>query len=490
MHTEKRSNGDRSWFLLKKEQDLRSSVSPCLAASSAASVLYTVTKQAFIAVALASSAAAAQAPEAQLVVTSAVPDAASQTVTINGSNFGRRPFVTLDLVPITVKAAIDTQILAAVPIDQMPPGQYFLTVSRGPSAIERASVQLIIGAPAEKRIQTNGAPAPSLGGSDPAARVGDRVITVAEVDREWWRTDPGNQIALSREIHERRRRVVQTLVADELIAREAAARGLTPEALLAEEIPKRTIEMPEAAIASLYLGLGDNTRGATLDQLRPARRAGLQQVTEPEVARMNYIEELMKVSTRAEILLVAPRVQVERTAQDATLGPPAAPIEIVAFGDFQSDEYAKFASALGRVRDTFGDRVRVVFKNLATLGPESVAAAEAAQCARAQGKFWEYHDALVGAPGSLGPTHLRQTAAAVGLNRTAFDACVDGGTFRSMVRASIDEAGRYGIRGSPSFLVNGQLALDPPTFLSPFDFFKRIIEEELGRQAKDASPRR
>ncbi len=435
-------------------------------------------------------AAAAQAPDAQLVVTGAVPDAASQTVTITGGNFGNRPFVTLDLVPITVRAAIDTQILASVPIDQMPPGQYFLTVSRGPSSTERGSIQLVLGASAAKRSESGPAPEPALGGADPAARVGDRVITVADVDREWRRTAPGSQLALSREIYGTRRRIAQALVADELIAREAASRGLTPEALLAEEIPKRTIEMPESAVTSLYESLGETTRGATLEQLRPALRAWLQRVTEPEVARMNYVEELMKVSTRAEILLVAPRVEVDRLAQDATMGPPAAPVELVVFGDFQSREYARLAQAFGQVRDTFGDRVRVVFKNLATIGPESVAAAEAAQCAKAQGKFWEYHDNLLRGSGPLGPSRFGQAAQAIGVSRTAFDACVDGGTFRGAIRESLDEAARYGIRGVPSVLVNGQLALDPPSFLSPFDFFKRIIEEELGRQAKDASPGR
>ena len=189
------------------------------------------------------------------------------------------------------------------------------------------------------------------------------------------------------------------MAADELLAREAAARGLTVAALLAEEIPKRIITTPDAAVRSLYEGLGDRARGATLEQMRPALRAWLQRITEPELAKMTYIEELMKVSTRAENFLVAPRVTVERTAQDAALGPATAPVELVAFGDFQNTEYARFARAFGRVRDTFGDRLRLVVKNLPTLGSSSVAAAEAAQCALAQGKFWPYHDALLVPPG-------------------------------------------------------------------------------------------
>ena len=58
---------------------------------------------------------------------------------------------------------------------------------------------------------------------------------------------------------------------------------------------------------------------------------------------------------------------------------------------------------------------------------------------------------------------------------------------RGVVQQALDEARRYGVQTSPSFLINGRLAPDPPPFLPPFDFFKRLIEEELGLQAKAAS---
>lgn len=434
------------------------------------------------------------AQDAPLAVTSAVPDSGGQSVTITGLNFGPSPFVTLDLVPLSLRSVTDTQIVAAVPISMMPPGDYLLTVSRGPSPAETGSFQLIIGAAKPKPLAAEtGSPgsrvsaAPSGAGAERAAQVGDRVITVAEVDREWQRTDPAGFIALSRQIYEIRRRIADTMAADELLAREAAARGLTVAALVAEEIPKRIITTPDAAVRSLYEGLGDRARGATLEQMRPALRAWLQRITEPELAKMTYVEELMKVSTRAENFLVAPRVAVERTAQDAALGPATAPVELVAFGDFQNTEYARFARAFGRVRDTFGDRLRLVVKNLPTLGSSSVAAAEAAQCALAQGKFWPYHDALLVPPGIVGATQFKRVAADLGLDPAPFDACVDRGAMRGVVQQALDEARRYGVQSSPSFLVNGRLAPVPPSFLPPFDFFKRLIEEELGLQAKAAS---
>ena len=315
---------------------------------------------------------------------------------------------------------------------------------------------------------------------------------MAEVDREWQRTDPGSYIALSRQMYEMRRRIADTMAADELLAREAAARGLTMAALLAEEIPKRIITTPDSAVRSLYEGLGDRARGATLEQMRPALRAWLQRITEPELAKMTYVEELMKVSTRAENFLVAPRVagralgagcraRVRRRRRS----------RLVAFGDFQNTEYARFARAFGRVRDTFGDRVRLVFKNLPTLGSASVAAAEAAQCALAQGKFWPYHDALLVPPGIVGAAQFKRARGRSGtrLRGRSMPASIAARCAASCSRP-LDEARRYGVQTSPSFLINGRLAPAPPPFLPPFDFFKRLIEEELGLQAKAVGSRR
>lgn len=443
------------------------------------------TRVAAITFAFATSAAAAIAQQVaapQLVVTGAAADPSGTTVTITGSNFGPRPFVVLELVPLPVQVAVDTQIVATAPVNQMPPGEYLLTVSRGPLPAEIGSFVLKLGnAAAASPGGASTSPAPMPAGSEPAAKVGDRVITIAEVDEEWRRTNPTANLRLRRDFYDARRRIVDKMIEDELLAREAAARRITVDALLKEEIPKRRVPLPDSAVTSLYQELGDTTRGASLEQMRPALRAWLEKNTEPELARMNYIEELKKTSTRAELLLVAPRVQVEHSPQDPALGPATAPIEIVAFGDFQSSAYARFAQAFGKVRDTFGDRVRLVFKHLPALGPESMAAAEAAQCANAQGKFWPFHDALLAHNGAV-TDRVRESVAAAGLARAAFEACVDRGEARAVLTRAADEAERYGIDKSPSFLVNGQLAPDPPPFLPPFEFFKRIIEEELSHQ--------
>ena len=330
-------------------------------------------------------------------MTSAVPDAAGETLTISGGNFsvvggrfGTRPFVTLDLIPLDVRASTDSAILVAVPVGAMPAGKYLLTVSRGPAPTDNASLEVTLGTaspsqstavgsaqhnppgagatPEAAKALADSLPS-SVASTGPAAQVGDHKISIEDVDREWRRSNPSSYLQALRQLYEARREVLNTMVSDELLAREAASRGISVEALLAEEIPKRVIAMPDSAVASLFLSMGDNVRGATLDQMRPALRAWLERHSEPELAKMSYIEELKKVSTRAEILLDAPRVQVEHTAQDISIGPLTAPVELVAFGDFQSDDYARFAQVFPRIRDTFGDRIRLTFKNLPTLGP-------------------------------------------------------------------------------------------------------------------------
>src|SRR5262249_37081465 len=151
---------------------------------------------------------------------------------------------------------------------------------------------------------------PLASGSDAAALVGDRRISVEDIDREWRRSNPASYIQMIRQLYEARRQVLNAMVSDELLAREAATRGVSVEALLAEEVPKHVIPMPDSAVISLYVSLGDTTRGATLDQMRPALRAWLERHSELEIAKMSYVEELKKVSTRADIVLDAPRVTI------------------------------------------------------------------------------------------------------------------------------------------------------------------------------------
>ncbi|MGC4084377.1 MAG: thioredoxin domain-containing protein [Vicinamibacterales bacterium] len=138
------------------------------------------------------------------------------------------------------------------------------------------------------------------------------------------------------------------------------------------------------------------------------------------------------------------------------------------------------------MRELFGARLRVVFKFFPANDAASIASAEAAACANLQGKFWAFHDTLLGAAGALDAARFKKVGADIGVDRPRFDACIDREETRDRIGLALEEVRRYDLPGTPSILVNGVLAPDPPAFLPPFEFFKRLVEEELARQARAA----
>jgi len=104
-------------------------------------------------------------------------------------------------------------------------------------------------------------------------------------------------------------------------------------------------------------------------------------------------------------------------------------------------------------------------------------AAEAAQCANEQGKFWEFHDKVFANQTAISDYDLKKYATEVGLNVDAFTACYTAGKFRADVEKDAAEGAKVGVTGTPAFFVNGR-------FLSgaqPFDAFKAMIDDELKR---------
>jgi len=102
-------------------------------------------------------------------------------------------------------------------------------------------------------------------------------------------------------------------------------------------------------------------------------------------------------------------------------------------------------------------------------------AAEAAQCAHEQGKFWEFHDKLFASQQKMSDEDFKATATELGLNIESFTACYESGKFREDVAKDAAEAAQVGVTGTPAFMINGR-------FLSgaqPFEAFKTIIDEEL-----------
>ncbi len=181
-------------------------------------------------------------------------------------------------------------------------------------------------------------------------------------------------------------------------------------------------------------------------------------------------------------------------------GPADAPVKIVEYADFQCPFCARFALttaheierdyiAKGLVSLEFrnfpflgGRGSESPISNQASFGDESLQAAEAATCANDQGKFWEYHDKLFTSQngenkGAFRIEALKQFASELGLDRTAFDSCLDGHKYERDVIQQREEGKKKGVQSTPWFFVNDQVIKGAQSY----DVFKRAIEAELAK---------
>ena len=151
---------------------------------------------------------------------------------------------------------------------------------------------------------------------------------------------------------------------------------------------------------------------------------------------------------------------------DPLLGTVDAPIEIVEYSDFGCPACRSWHNAgiVAQLEAVYGEKVRFVWKDFPVVTPYSPKAAEAGHCAAQQGKFWEYHDYLFESTTNLRDDGLKAAASALGLDRSAFDACLDSGQMAGKVQANDNAARRLGIRGTPGFTFNGQVLAAPPSF--------------------------
>ena len=166
-------------------------------------------------------------------------------------------------------------------------------------------------------------------------------------------------------------------------------------------------------------------------------------------------------------------------AGNAVLGNPDAPVTIILFGDYECPYCERaFSGAEAKIRDTYvaDGRVKMVFRDFPLDFHEAATpAAEAAQCAGAQGNYWEYHDALFKSQADLATLNYGALAAELGLDRTSFTSCVTERTFKDEVQADLAAGQALGVKGTPATFINGTLV--PGAY--PFEDYQKIIESEL-----------
>lgn len=166
---------------------------------------------------------------------------------------------------------------------------------------------------------------------------------------------------------------------------------------------------------------------------------------------------------------------------DSIKGDVDAPVTIIEFSDFECPFCTRFyENTLPQIIKEYVDtgKARFVYRDF-PLGfhPNAQKAAEAAECAGEQGKYYEMHDKLFDDGVSGGVEGFKGYAADIGLDSVEFDECLDSGEMESEVKKDMADGQQAGVSGTPGFFINDVLV----SGAQPFEAFEQIIEAELAK---------
>lgn len=175
-------------------------------------------------------------------------------------------------------------------------------------------------------------------------------------------------------------------------------------------------------------------------------------------------------------------------SKSPSLGRPDAPVTMIVFSDFQCSLCSIFHfGSQEAIIETYVKRglVRFAFKHYPTLGEESFTAAYASECAREQGKFWEYQDLLfekqsqsvIENSGIFSSENLVRVAEEIGLEKNMFEQCLSSGQYKENILRDLEEGKAAGVQGTPTVFVNNEKMEGS----LPFETYKTAIEKIAGK---------
>lgn len=308
---------------------------------------------------------------------------------------------------------------------------------------------------------------------DPVAVVGGTPITRAQLESH---VKP-KLIEIESERYEALSEGLNELVANALFMKEAEARKITPEQLQAQEITAKITPPTDAEIQAVYDQNKAQLQGQTLEQVKPRIVEYLNQQKAAERAQA-FIAEL-KAKYKTTIALKPPVVDVATAGRPEKGGGAKAPVTMIVFSDYECPYCKRGEVSVEEVLKQYGDKVRIVFRNYPLpFHADAKPAAEAALCANAQGKFWEYHT-KIWKIAKLSPENLKKAAGEAGLDQAKFDKCFDSNEFAKTIDEDIAAGSAVGVTGTPAFFINGRML----SGAQPFEKFKEIIDQELAAKS-------
>ncbi|MDD2807416.1 MAG: thioredoxin domain-containing protein [Patescibacteria group bacterium] len=167
------------------------------------------------------------------------------------------------------------------------------------------------------------------------------------------------------------------------------------------------------------------------------------------------------------------------TSDDPSHGPKDSKVVVVEFLDFQCSYCLEAEPVIRQILKDYGDKILFQYRDfpITDIHPQALMAAEAAECAHEQGKFWEMRDKIFEDQANINEAVLKTYAVQIGLNSVQFGNCLATEKYRSEIEQDLTDGYAAGVKATPTFFINGA-RLDGAV---PLNTFEKIITAALSR---------
>jgi protein-disulfide isomerase len=346
----------------------------------------------------------------------------------------------------------------------------YLRTQRQSDQAQRLADALRAAAQVKKNVTEATPPATEADRARVFATVSGRDITSADVE------DSLRPLvyAVQEQVYDLLKRDVELKINDTLLTQESQKRGMTARALLEAEVTSKLAAVTDAD-AQKFFDENKARLNGDFPQLKPQIIEYLRGQNERK-AMSDYAERL-RAASQTQTFLAPPDPPVYKFATDdqPSKGGEKALVTLVVFTDFQCASCGPKHAALERVLSEYGERVRLVVRDYPlSQHADAQKAAEAAEAAREQGKYWEYVALLFQNSSALQVDKLKEYATRVGLDRAKFDAALDSGRFAEKVQRDVADGMKAGVSATPTVFANGVQVRD-----TSYEGVKAAVEAAL-----------
>jgi protein-disulfide isomerase len=281
------------------------------------------------------------------------------------------------------------------------------------------------------------------------------------------------------EVYDLRVQAIDSMVDERLMADAAAKANMSPDLYLQDQVKALGAVNDDEIKAFFEQNRSRLPPDATLEAYAARIKSHL------EAQRPDKVRENLRSKAQLVMLMQPPRANVEATGPSR--GPADAIVTMVEFSDYQCPFCKRAEPVVNQLMQKYPTQLRLVYRNmpLDALHPRARAAAIAAVCADAQGKFWEYHDKLFGNQQALADSDLEKYAADVGIDAGQFKTCRADPATEARVNNDAEAARAAGLNGTPAFFVNGILV----SGARPLEDFTRWIDKEIAAKSGTPEPK-